>query len=97
MRIQYEKLVVRIHKLIDDELEMDTDEGREAFRSMTQALFDVYASNRKVRLDHVQATNQRGAGAPVRDPTRRGPSMVGVVLSREAPGHSSAPTSHGAI
>jgi|LakMenE18May11ns_1017448.scaffolds.fasta_scaffold8861777_1 hypothetical protein len=84
MRIQYEKLVVRIHKLIDDELEMDTDEGREAFRSMTQALFDVYARNRKERLDHVQATNQRGTGAPVRDLARRGPSVVGMVLSREA-------------
>jgi len=90
MRIQYEKLVVRIHKLIDDELEMDTDEGREAFRAITQALFDVYASNRKARLDHVQATNDRSFGAPVRDPARRGPSVVGVVLSREAPGHSPA-------
>jgi hypothetical protein len=85
MRIQYEKLVVRIHKLIDDELEMDTDEGREVFRAMTQALFDVYLSNRKARLDHVQATNDWGAGAPVRDTARRSSSVVGVVLSREAP------------
>lgn len=90
MRIQYEKLVVRIHKLIDDELEMDTEEGREAFRSMTQALFDVYSSNRKARLENVQANNDRGSGAPVRDPARRGPSVVGMVLSREAPGSARA-------
>ena len=86
MRIQYEKMIVRIHKLVDDELEMDTDEGREAFRAMTQALFGVYIENRKAR-DHVQTTNDRSAGAPVRHPARRGSSVVGMALSREAPRH----------
>lgn len=89
MRIQYEKLLVRIHKMIDDELEIDTEEGRDAFEAMTQALFGVYIQNRKAR-DHVQANTDRSSGARLRDLARRGPSVVGVVLPPEATRHPRA-------
>jgi hypothetical protein len=49
LRIQYEKLLVRVHRMIDEELELDTEEGRRVFVSMTQALFDEFVRSKNER------------------------------------------------
>jgi len=47
MRIQYQKMVEELYRLVNDELEMETDEGRQAFLVMSQALFEMYARGKK--------------------------------------------------
>lgn len=42
MRLQYDSLIDKIFKLIDDELELDTAEGQDVFRELGRALFAVY-------------------------------------------------------
>jgi len=46
MRIQYEDLIRKIHLIIDEELELDTEEGSRAFRELGNALFSVYLGSR---------------------------------------------------
>ena len=47
MRIQYEELIQKIFKLIDEELEIETEEGDQAFREIGAALFNVYMKGKK--------------------------------------------------
>jgi hypothetical protein len=47
MRIQYEEIIQKLYKMIDEELEMDTEEGSRAFRELGNALFQVYLKGKK--------------------------------------------------
>jgi hypothetical protein len=42
MRLQYEEIIKKLYTLIDEELEMDTEEGASTYKAMTQALFNQY-------------------------------------------------------
>ena len=48
MRIQYEDLISKIYRIIDEELEMETEEGSRTFRMLGDALFAVYMKSRPV-------------------------------------------------
>ena len=43
MKIQYQTIVDSLYRLLDDQLDIETEEGRQAFVKMSQALFEVYA------------------------------------------------------
>lgn len=42
MRIQYDMLVTKLYFICDHNFGMDTDEGRQVFLKLSQALFDYY-------------------------------------------------------
>lgn len=50
MKIQYNNLVEALYKLVDQELDIETDEGREVFIEMSQALFREYMKNKQTKL-----------------------------------------------
>jgi hypothetical protein len=47
MRIQYNALVEKLYRLVDEELEMSTNEGDQVFRALSQALFVEFVKNKK--------------------------------------------------
>lgn len=49
MKIQYNNLIEKIYRLVDEELELDTDEGREVFIELSQALFREYMKNKQTK------------------------------------------------
>jgi len=53
MRIQYEGIIQKLYKMIDEEFEIETEEGKKIFLALSQALFDCYISNKteKVHID----------------------------------------------
>ena len=53
MRIQYEGIIQQLYRMIDEEFEIETEEGKKIFLALSQALFDCYISNKteKVHID----------------------------------------------
>ena len=51
MKIQYQAIVDSLYRLLDDQLDIETEEGRQAFVKMSQALFEVYA---EAKFDQAQ-------------------------------------------
>jgi hypothetical protein len=53
LRIQYEGIIQQLYKMIDEEFEIETEEGKKIFLALSQALFDCYISNKteKVHID----------------------------------------------
>jgi hypothetical protein len=53
MRLQFESISEKVYKIIDEELEMETDEARETYKEVVQALFKCFA--KKYDLPQVKA------------------------------------------
>jgi len=49
MRIQYDTLILKLYQLINEELEIETDEGRKAFVELSQKLHDIYIDQKKAK------------------------------------------------
>ena len=63
MRIQYDMLVTKLYFICDHNFGMDTDEGRQVFLKLSQALFDYYTpqmlGKKKNESDQSQKRNTR--------------------------------------
>lgn len=49
MKIQYNNLVDKLYKLVDEELDIETEEGRAVFIELSQALFHEYMKNKQTK------------------------------------------------
>lgn len=47
LRIQYEQFVKRLHVLIGDEFDIETEEAQKVFRELTLKLFQLYIDQKK--------------------------------------------------
>jgi hypothetical protein len=50
MRLQLETIADKVYKIIDEELEMETDEAKETYKQVVRALFKIYAR----KYEHLQ-------------------------------------------
>jgi hypothetical protein len=51
MRIQYEKIIEELYRILDEELDIETREGRDVFRAMSLKLFDIYAKQEREKRE----------------------------------------------
>lgn len=57
LRIQYDRMIKALYKLVDDEFELSTREGTEVFIALSRAMFELHPDVKRLKQhdeDYVQ-------------------------------------------